>query len=168
MTLLAHCWSLLSGGCQFWGSGPILEGTVGLSLQPANLHTSGPSPFLFPWSILVSSAQETTRSIGPVPSCWLEDSSDWDQSPGEVAEPLQPILLWAFCPGSRLRKVEEWGLSPCTRSRASFPLGLWGMVSGHAQKGPWGPGLARLGDGGLQALQFLSGCYPLLSAACTF
>lgn len=151
-----------------WGSGPILEGTVGLSLQPANLHTSGPSPFLFPWSILVSSAQETTRSIGPVPSCWLEDSSDWDQSPGEVAEPLQPILLWAFCPGSRLRKVEEWGLSPCTRSRASFPLGLWGMVSGHAQKGPWVPGLARLGDGGLQALQFLSGCYPLLSAACTF
>lgn len=67
------------------------------------------------------------RSIDPVPSCWLEDSSDWDQSPGEVAEPPQPIL--GFLP--RI-KVEKWGISHYTRSRASFPPGLLGMISGHA------------------------------------
>lgn len=48
---------------------PILEGTVGLPLQPAHLHISGPSPFLFPWAFLVSSAWKTIRKkYWPCPS----------------------------------------------------------------------------------------------------
>lgn len=138
LEVITH-WRVLALGFR-----PILEGTVGLPLQPANLHISGPSPFLFPWAFLVSYAQETTRSICPVSPCWLEDSSDWDQSPGEVAEPPPPILLWTFCPGSRLKRVEKWGLSHCTRSRASFHLGLPGhdfWVCHHLRLGPRGPGL---------------------------
>lgn len=82
---------------------------VNLHISTPNLHISGPSPFMFPGGILVSSALETTRSTGPVPLCWLEDSSDWDQSPGEVAGPLPLTLPWTFCLGSRLRRVGEVG-----------------------------------------------------------